>query len=87
MGLITFFTANEKECRAWQLPAGSTALTAAGTVHADMARGFIRAEVFNWSDMAEAGSESALREAGRIKLEGRDYIVRDGDVLRIRFNV
>ncbi len=87
LGLITFFTGNEKECRAWPILSGSTALQAAGQVHDDMARGFIRAEVCRWDELSEAGSRAKLRETGKMRLEGKDYVVQDGDVVNIRFNV
>ncbi|TCJ16109.1 redox-regulated ATPase YchF [Rubrobacter taiwanensis] len=87
LGLITFFTANENECRAWPIARGSTARRAAGRVHSDMERGFIAAEVGHWKDVVEAGSWARAREAAKIRLEGRDYVVEDGDVLLIRFNV
>jgi ribosome-binding ATPase len=85
--LITFFTAGEKEARAWPLRRGQTALDAAGTVHSDIARGFIRCEVIRWSDLVDAGSRAEVVRRGRQRLEGKDYIVEDGDVLNIRFNV
>jgi GTP-binding protein YchF len=85
--LITFFTAGENEVRAWTLRDGETALDAARAVHSDMARGFIRAEVMDVADLLAAGSYQAVRELGRQRLEGRDYVVRDGDVIHIRFNV
>lgn len=88
LALRSFFTINENELRAWSLAAGSTAAEAAGTVHSDMQRGFIRAEVMGSADLlAAGGSEAALRGSGKLRLEGRDYEVQDGDVLRIRFNV
>jgi hypothetical protein len=87
LDLITFFTAGEKEVRAWTLRRGGTALDAAGTIHTDFARGFIRAEVVDAEDLITAGSYVAVREAGRQRLEGRDYVVRDGDVVHFRFNV
>jgi len=87
LGLITFFTGNEKEVRAWQLPEGGTAVDAAGTVHSDMARGFIRAEVIALDDLCEAGSWAEARKRGTLRLEGRDYVVQDGDVINIRFNI
>jgi len=87
LGLITFLTAAEKEAHAWSIPAGSTALKAAGTIHNDMARGFIRAEVCNWKEIVEAGTEVQLKKEGKLRLEGKNYIVQDGDVLMIRFNV
>jgi len=85
--LITFFTAGENEVRAWTLEEGATALDAAGAVHTDMARGFIRAEVMDVADLLACGSYQAVREAGRQRLEGRDYPVRDGDVVHVRFNI
>lgn len=85
--LITFFTAGEKEVRAWELREGGTAIDAAGTIHTDFARGFIRAEVISVDDLVAAGSAVAAREQGRQRLEGRDYTVRDGDVVHFRFNV
>jgi len=84
---ITFFTAGENEVRAWTLIDGETALDAARAVHSDMARGFIRAEVMDVADLLGCGSYQAVREAGKQRLEGRDYPVRDGDVVHIRFNV
>lgn len=87
LDLITFFTAGSKEARAWTLPRGSNALQAAGRIHTDFVRGFIRAEVVDWKLFAELGGEVAVRDAGRMRSEGRGYIVRDGDVIRFRFNV
>ena len=87
LDLITFFTAGEKEVRAWTLRRGGTALEAAGAIHTDFARGFIRAEVVDAEELIAAGSYTAVREAGRQRLEGRDYVVRDGDVVHFRFNV
>ena len=87
LDLVTFFTANENEARAWMLVRGRTALDAAGTVHSDMARGFIRCEVVHWRDLVEAGSRAETARRGLQRLEGRSYVVRDGDVLNIRFNV
>jgi GTP-binding protein YchF len=85
--LIVFFTAGEPEVRAWQLRDCSTALKAAGTVHSDMERGFIRAEVVAFDDFKEAGSMAAAHKVGRVRLEGRDYQVKDGDIVLFRFNV
>jgi hypothetical protein len=85
--LITFFTASEKEARAWPLRRGDTALDAAGTIHSDIARGFIRCEVIRWSELVEAGSRAEVVRRGQQRLEGKDYPVEDGDVLNIRFNV
>ncbi len=87
LGLITFFTTSEVETHAWSIPSGSTALQAAATVHKDFERGFIRAEVFQWNELLEAGSLGKLRETGKLRVEGKDYIVSDGDVLYIRFNI
>jgi GTP-binding protein YchF len=87
LGLITFFTAAAKEAHAWTVPEGTTAVTAAGLVHSDFARGFICAETIAFDDYLAAGGEHAAKEAGLMRQEGRDYVVRDGDVLRIRFNV
>jgi GTP-binding protein YchF len=87
LGLVTFFTANENEARAWSIPAGSTALEAAGKVHTDMARGFIRAEVVAFEDIRAAGSVAECRHRGTARLEGKEYPVKDGDILQIRFSV
>ena len=85
---ITFFTTTGgKEVRAWTLPRGKTALDAAAAIHSDMARGFIRAEVVSYEDLDQAGSIARAREAGKLRLEGREYVVRDGDVIHIRFAV
>jgi len=86
LGLHSFLTVGEDECRAWTIRRGATALEAAGTVHTDMARGFIRAEVFSYDDLIALGSEAAVKSAGKFRLEGKDYIVKDGDVLYIRFS-
>ncbi len=87
LGLISFFTLNEEELRAWTLRRGQTALEAAGTIHTDMARGFIRAEVLRWDELIEAGGLAEARAQGRLRVEGKDYVVQDGDVLHIRFNI
>jgi len=87
LGLITFFTGNEKETRAWTLPRGASALDAAGSIHTDMARGFIRCEVIGFKDLLEAGSRAAAARRGTQRLEGKTYVVQDGDVLNVRFNV
>ena len=87
LGLISFFTANEAEARAWTLRRGQTALDAAGTVHTDMARGFIRCEVIRWGDLVECGSRAEAARRGLQRLEGKSYVVEDGDVLQIRFSV
>jgi ribosome-binding ATPase YchF (GTP1/OBG family) len=85
--LISFFTASDKETRAWPLRRGETALDAAGTIHSDIARGFIRCEVIGWQDLVEAGSHTEAARRGMQRLEGKTYVVRDGDVLNIRFNI
>ena len=87
LGLITFFTAGEKETRAWTLRQGENALDAAGTIHSDIARGFIRAETITWSDLLDAGSHAEASRRGTQRLEGKTYVVQDGDVLNILFNV
>ena len=87
LALITFFTAGEKETRAWTLRRGQTAIEAAGTIHSDIARGFIRCEVIRWDDLVALGSHSEVSRAGKQRLEGKTYVVEDGDVLNIRFNV
>ena len=84
LGLITFFTANHNEAHAWTVPAGTTAAAAAGLVHTDFARGFVRAETIAYDAYIEAGGEAGAREAGLMRLEGKDYPVEDGDVLRFR---
>ncbi len=87
MGLISFLTVVSDELRAWPIKRGTVALDAAGKVHTDIKRGFIRAETFGFDDLKELGSEKALKAAGKIRLEGKDYIVRDGDIINFRFNV
>ncbi|HYZ76726.1 MAG TPA: DUF933 domain-containing protein [Gaiellaceae bacterium] len=87
LDLISFFTASEPEARAWTLHRGGTALDAAGAVHSDMARGFIRCEVIRWDDLIEAGSHTEAARRGLQRVEGKIYEVQDGDVLHIRFNV
>ena len=87
LGLLTFFTAGEKEVRAWTLRGGGTALDAAAAIHTDFAKGFIRAEVSSVSELLDAASYATVRERGQQRLEGRDYVVRDGDVVHFRFNV
>jgi GTP-binding protein YchF len=84
LGLISFFTAGEDECRAWQIPANSRAQAAAGAIHSDLEKHFIRAETIRWDQLLEAGSEAAARAKGTLRLEGKDYIVQDGDVMHIR---
>jgi hypothetical protein len=87
LGLIAFFTAGEKETRAWTLRRGQTALDAAATIHSDIARGFIRCEVISAEDLLDAGSHAEAAKRGTQRLEGKTYVVADGDVLNIRFNV
>jgi ribosome-binding ATPase YchF (GTP1/OBG family) len=84
LGLITFFTAGENETRAWPLRRGSNALKAAATIHNDIAKGFIRAEIVHYDDYASAGSLDAAYSAGKMTLEGKEYVIRDGDLLHIR---
>jgi hypothetical protein len=87
LDLITFFTAGEQDTRAWTLRNGETALDAAGAIHTDIARGFIRCEVINWHDLVELRSAAEVAKVGKQGLEGKTYVVKDGDVLNIRFNV
>ena len=87
LGLISFLTAGKDECRAWSLAAGSTAPQAAGKIHSDLERGFIRAEVVAFQDLKTHGSEKAAKAAGVYRLEGKEYVVQDGDVMEIRFSV
>jgi len=84
LGVISFFTAGEDECRAWQVPANSRAQEAAGAIHSDLEKHFIRAETIRWDQLLEAGSEANARAKGTLRLEGKDYIVQDGDVMHIR---
>ena len=86
VGLVTFFTAGDKETRAWTLQRGLTALDAAASVHSDIAQGFIRAEVIRWNDLVAAGSHAEAAKRGLQRLEGKTYVVEDGDVLNIRFS-
>ena len=87
LGLATYFTAGPKEARAWTIRRGMNAADAAGVIHDDFRRGFIRAEVCNWDDFVSLGGEAAARAAGKLRSEGKDYIVQDGDVIHFRFNV
>jgi ribosome-binding ATPase len=87
LGLVTFLTTGPTESRAWTIRHGTTAPEAAGTIHSDMQRGFIRAEVVSFDDLIRLGSEAAARDAGRLRLEGKEYVVADGDVMHIRFAV
>jgi hypothetical protein len=84
LGLISFFTVGEDECRAWTVPAGTRAVEAAGAIHSDLEKHFIRAETIHWDALLEAGSEANARARGTLRLEGKDYVVKDGDVVHIR---
>jgi len=87
LGLQTYFTAGEKEVRAWTIPVGATAPQAAGVIHTDFERGFIRAETIAYDDFVALGGEAGAKEKGRMRLEGKEYVVKDGDVMHFRFNV
>ncbi len=87
LGLMSFLTAGEKEVRAWTIPQGSRAQDAAGAIHSDIARGFIRAEIVSYNDLIAAGTYAIARERGLLRLEGKDYIMQEGDIVNFRFNV
>ena len=87
LGLMSFLTAGEKEVRAWTIPQGTRAQTAAGTIHSDIERGFIRAEIVSYEELMSAGSYATAREKGLLRLEGKDYLMQEGDVVHFRFNV
>jgi hypothetical protein len=87
LGLQTFLTAGPKESRAWTIRRGATAPEAAGAIHTDFQRGFIKAEIVSYADLVEAGSMSAAKSAGKARIEGKDYVMQDGDVVEFRFNV
>jgi hypothetical protein len=87
LGLQSFFTVGEDEVRAWTIPVGATAVEAAGVIHSDLAKGFIRAEVAGYDALIQSGGMAAARARGQLRLEGKDYIVRDGDIVHVRFNV
>jgi GTP-binding protein YchF len=87
LDLLTFFTVGKKEVRAWTIPAGATAAQAAGRIHTDFERGFIRAEVTSYADFVALGGEQAAKEAGKLRLEGKNYLVCEGDIMHFRFNV
>jgi hypothetical protein len=87
LGLLSFFTAGEKEVHAWTVHKGATAPEAAGTIHSDMQQGFIRAEIMAYSDLMDAGSIAELRNRGKLRVEGKNYIIQDGDIIEIRFNI
>jgi ribosome-binding ATPase YchF (GTP1/OBG family) len=86
LDLVSFFTVGPDEVRAWTVPAGGRAVDAAAEIHTDLARGFIRAEVIAWERLLEAGGEPQARERGWMRLEGRDYVVQDGDCIEVRFS-
>ncbi|MGH9329986.1 MAG: DUF933 domain-containing protein, partial [Vicinamibacterales bacterium] len=85
LGYLSFFTVGEDECRAWSIPRGTPAQLAAGEIHSDIARGFIRAEVARYGDVIARGSIADCRDHGELRLEGKDYVVQDGDVINFRF--
>ena len=87
LGLQSFLTAGKKECRAWTIKQGATAPEAAGTIHTDFERGFIAAQICNYDDLKQYGSEKAVREAGKLRTEGKTYVMQDGDVVEFKFNV
>jgi ribosome-binding ATPase YchF (GTP1/OBG family) len=87
LNLSTYFTAGVKEVRAWTIRKGMTAPQAAGVIHTDFEKGFIRAEVMKYNDFTTYGSEAAVKEAGKFKVEGKEYVVEDGDIMHFRFNV
>ena len=87
LGLATFLTAGVQEVRAWTIPKGARAPQAAGVIHTDFEKGFIKAEVMWWEDLIRLGSEAACRAQGKLAIEGKEYVMRDGDVVHFRFNV
>jgi len=87
LGLISFFTTASNEVKAWSIPSGTSALKAAGKIHTDMERGFIRAEVIHYDDLAKCGNLAEARRKGVLRLEGKEYIVQDGDVITFLFNI
>jgi ribosome-binding ATPase YchF (GTP1/OBG family) len=87
LDLISFFTVGPDEVRAWPIRRGATARQSAGRIHSDLERGFIRAEVIPYAVFTQYGTEQAVKDAGRLQIEGKDYVVADGDILHIRFNV
>ena len=87
LGLQTYFTVGPKEARAWTVPVGATAPQAAGVIHTDFERGFIRAEVTTYDDFIAGKGEAGAKEAGKLRVEGKEYVVHDGDVMHFRFNV
>ena len=87
LGLQSFFTAGEMEVKAWTIPIGAKAPQAAGVIHTDFEKGFIKAETISYEDYVNLGGESGARDAGRLRMEGKDYVVQDGDMIYFRFNV
>ena len=87
LGLQTYFTAGDKETRAWTFKKGMKAPECAGIIHTDFEKGFIKAEVYSFNDLVECGSEAALKEKGKLRIEGKEYVFQDGDVAHFRFNV
>ena len=87
LGLISYLTAGEQECRAWTITKGTKAPQAAGKIHTDFERGFIRAEVVSYDDLMACGTHAAAKEKGLVRLEGKEYVVQDGDIIVFRFNV
>ena len=87
LGLQTYLTAGPKETRAWTIPVGATAPEAAGVIHTDFQRGFIKAEIVSFEDLIAAGSMADAKAAGKVRMEGKEYVMRDGDVVEFRFNV
>ena len=87
LGLQTFLTAGPKESRAWEIPIGATAPEAAGVIHTDFQKGFIKAEIVSYDDLVECGSVPEARAKGKARMEGKDYVMQDGDVVEFRFNV
>jgi ribosome-binding ATPase YchF (GTP1/OBG family) len=87
MEYICFLTVGEDEVRAWNIQRGATALMAAGRIHSDLEKGFIRAEVIGWEDFLRCGTMAKAKAEGKLRLEGKEYVVRDGDILHVRFNV
>ncbi|MEA3544478.1 MAG: DUF933 domain-containing protein, partial [Thermodesulfobacteriota bacterium] len=87
LGLMSFYTSGEDECRAWTIRKGSSAPIAGGKIHSDIERGFIRVEVMKYDDLMAAGSEQGVKQAGKMQLNGKDYIIEDGDICHFLFNV
>jgi ribosome-binding ATPase YchF (GTP1/OBG family) len=87
LGLISFFTVGDDECRAWTIEKGTKAQKAAGTIHTDLEKGFIRAETVHYDDFIKHGSLNACKEKGVLRLEGKEYPVKDGDIISVRFNI